>query len=98
MVDSLVALGALLQPGAVAIVAHERREAKVDAALTEAMARAGLTAEPMALPEQLLTADRAPAAAPADAKKTKSKRSDKGESPLTLALQTRLQLWRVRLQ
>ena len=86
LVDSLVALGASLLPGAVAIVAHERREAKVDSALAEAIALAGLIAEPLRVPEHLLAPP-----VPADAKKKQKK---KGELPAT----SRLQMWRVQLR
>ena len=50
LVATLAALGRLLPPGAVAIVAHERREAKVDAAFERALARAALTLEVLKVP------------------------------------------------
>ena len=50
LVATLAALGRLLPPGAVAIVAHERREAKVDAAFERALARAALALEVLKVP------------------------------------------------
>ena len=90
LVDSLVALGACLQPGAVAIVAHERREGKVDAALSEAMARARLVAEPLRVPEHLLT----PSLALADAKKKKKALNCERTPPV----KSRLQMWSMQLR
>ena len=56
LVDSLVALRALMRPGAIALLAHEKREPKVDTSLSVALAKAGLVAEPMRIPDHLTQA------------------------------------------
>lgn len=50
LVNTLVALRALLPRGAIALMAHERREAKVDSHLEVAMEAAELRREPLAIP------------------------------------------------
>ena len=50
LVASLVALRARLPSGAIALMAHEKREAKVDAALEAALDAAKLKREPIEIP------------------------------------------------
>ena len=50
LVASLVALRARLPSGAIALMAHEKREAKVDAALEAALDAANLKREPIEIP------------------------------------------------